>query len=89
MEDLFSTISRPGKFQWESDHTVNGPKFYSRKAPEPEGQEQDDGRQNYEQEPYGPDITGQSAVSSPFLLSQEIIADKQPFVDVRPFHVCC
>jgi len=86
MKDFFSTVSRTGKFQWERDHTVNGPKFYSQKAPEPEGQEQDDGRQNYEQEPYGPDITGQSAVSSLLLLPQKTLADEQPFVDVRPFH---
>jgi hypothetical protein len=67
MKDFFSTISRPGKFQWEKDQTVNGPKYHSPKPQEPEGQEQEDGRQGYEPDPFGPDITGETGVSSSFL----------------------
>jgi hypothetical protein len=70
MKDLFSTISRPGKFHWEKDQAVNGPKYHSAKPQEPEGQEQDDGRQGYEPDPFGPDITGETGVSSSLFASQ-------------------
>jgi hypothetical protein len=57
MKDFFATCSRAGKFQWESDHAENGgPKYHEPKEDQAIIEPDD-------QDPFGPDVTGQGTVS--------------------------